>query len=214
MHMPCCRTSSSCCHRDLTGLRFGRWVVQSFAAKKGSHRLWLCCCDCGTQKPVFEGALLHGHSTQCLPCSWRHRTKSNKNMKSYVAWNRLRKLCALPQEWRDYEAFREALGEPPAENARLRKRDAALPHAPGNTYWGIPDGLPCSQRTSRKYRTLDIVWEDGLQRIRSAKTRHEKTRCIAAARSEGYTYEIIGIAAGLSRQAVFQVVRRHANRGR
>jgi hypothetical protein len=42
-----------------------------------------------------------------------------------------------------------------------------------------------------------------LKDIRLATTGDQIIRSMIAAKSEGYTYEIIGIAAGLSRQAVF-----------
>ena len=212
MHIPHARMSSPRYHRDLAGLRFGKWVVKAFAIKKGSSRLWLCRCDCGTEKSVFESGLVSGQSTRCLLCSWRERSKGNRHVKSYVAWTRLRKLGAMVEEWYDYKVFREDMGDPPTENARLRRLDMAVPHSPRNTYWAIPQTPPRLQRKSKKSRTTDVNQHKMLINIRSARTRDEQLRCILAARSEGYTYESIGIAAGISKQAVFQVIRRHANR--
>lgn len=204
-------TRPSRCRRDLAGLRFGKWVVRTFAGQKGTSRLWFCRCDCGTEKPVFEIALLAGRSTQCLPCSWKQRS-GNTDVKSHVAWKRLQDLGALPLEWHDSAAFRKSVGDPPAENARLRRRDNAMPHGPGNTYWAIPKRSGCSRRLRETSRTLDIAQHQTLMSIRLAKTRAETIRRVITARSEGYTYESIGIAAGLSRQAVFHIVKRHGDR--
>jgi len=38
--------------KDLTGERFGRWVVLSRAEDRGIRSCWLCKCDCGTIKVV------------------------------------------------------------------------------------------------------------------------------------------------------------------
>jgi hypothetical protein len=52
---------------DLTGRRFGRWVVLSY----GGHRkpdpniYWLCRCDCGTVKTIVGNSLRGGGSKSC-----------------------------------------------------------------------------------------------------------------------------------------------------
>ena len=46
--------------------------------------------------------------------------------------------------------------------------------------------------------------------IRSAPTRDEKIQCIIVARKKGYRYELIGIAAGMTRQAVHQIIKKYA----
>jgi hypothetical protein len=133
-------------------------------------------------------------------------------MKSYVAWRRLQKLGLLPEEWHDYEEFREALGDPPKRNARLRKRNAAMPHAPGNTYWGIVPSLSFAQRLRRNPKIADIARQQMLKSIRGARTRDEVIREIVAARLKGHTYQSIGIVAGMSRQSVFQIIRRYGGK--
>ena len=69
------RTASCGCSRqdvlaiDLTGQRFGRWVVlrrvklKLRASKRGSK--WECRCDCGTERAVSANALKHSGSTSC-----------------------------------------------------------------------------------------------------------------------------------------------------
>ena len=202
------------CARNLTGQRFGRWLVRGFAGIRSHSRLWLCRCDCGVEKPVFETALIGSQSTQCRRCSLISRSKrmrliSKGDAKSYMAWDRLRHLGSLPREWHAYEAFLEAVGDPPTENARLARHDITMPHAPGNTYWAIPQVPSYSRRTGKKYRTTDIVQDEILMSIRSAPTRDERIRCIIAARKKGYRYELIGIAAGMTRQAVHQIIKKY-----
>lgn len=72
-------TSCGCAHKDagkqrtedLTGQRFGRWIVlgqtdtRYSASGKTRSIMWLCQCDCGTIKPVGARALKTGMSTSC-----------------------------------------------------------------------------------------------------------------------------------------------------
>lgn len=51
--------------KDLTGLKFGRWVVARYANHRGSHRYWLCKCACGTEKQIQTSNLTSGASTSC-----------------------------------------------------------------------------------------------------------------------------------------------------
>lgn len=58
---------------DLTGMRFGRWLVNSWAGENnsGQRYLWLCRCDCGTERLVRGRALQAGRSRSCgCPDRW------------------------------------------------------------------------------------------------------------------------------------------------
>lgn len=52
--------------KDLTGIRYGRWVV---IERSGSNQyrksMWNCRCDCGITKTVSSLALLQGKSKSC-----------------------------------------------------------------------------------------------------------------------------------------------------
>ena len=55
---------------DLSGLRFGKWIVIKKGEKKsGGTTYWLCRCDCGKEKEVQRTSLIRGQSTQCTECS-------------------------------------------------------------------------------------------------------------------------------------------------
>lgn len=51
--------------QDLTGQRFGRWQVVSYAGPRGPHHYWNCACDCGTEKAVAKNSLTAGKSLSC-----------------------------------------------------------------------------------------------------------------------------------------------------
>lgn len=63
--------------RDLTGLRFGRLVVDSFVDKDNyGKNLWKCICDCGTIKIVMQSNL--AAKTYSCGCLNRERLRLNK----------------------------------------------------------------------------------------------------------------------------------------
>lgn len=51
---------------DLTGKRFGRWIViQRSENGKDWETRWLCQCDCGTERIVYKSSLVGGASKSC-----------------------------------------------------------------------------------------------------------------------------------------------------
>lgn len=56
--------------KDLTGQRFGRWIVlnraEDYISPKGHHvAQWHCKCDCGNHRNVLGSTLRHGKSKSC-----------------------------------------------------------------------------------------------------------------------------------------------------
>lgn len=58
---------------DLTGKKFGKWVVLNFDKIKNRLTYWLCKCDCGTEKSVNAASLKNKTSTGCSPCGKKKR---------------------------------------------------------------------------------------------------------------------------------------------
>ena len=52
---------------DLTGQRFGRWTIieRSYPNGKSNQVMWLCKCDCGTEKIVIGDTLKRGVTKSC-----------------------------------------------------------------------------------------------------------------------------------------------------
>jgi hypothetical protein len=136
--------------------------------------------------------------------------------KIYRVWRNLRQLGKLPKEWQDFDAFRKSVGDPPDEKACFTRYDYAKPHSPQNTFWMSPallkdpafhDSLKQLRKKSREKR---VAHEEPLMRIRNAKDRDERIRCIIAARKAGYTCELIGLAAKVTFQRVQQILLRES----
>ena len=51
--------------KDLTGMRFGRLVVDSFKGREGNKTLWNCTCDCGNKCIASTSGLTMGSTTSC-----------------------------------------------------------------------------------------------------------------------------------------------------
>ena len=66
---------------DMTGRRFGDWLVlqKAESSKKGAK--WLCQCDCGTKQEIYGSILRAGNSKSCRECACRKRR--NKSTGGY-----------------------------------------------------------------------------------------------------------------------------------
>lgn len=72
--------------KDLTGHRNGRLVaVRCIGAKKGGHALWLCRCDCGSEKVVQSNNLQRDSGTKSCGCLRREAAAAR--LKRDGAWN-------------------------------------------------------------------------------------------------------------------------------
>jgi hypothetical protein len=195
---------------DLTGMRFGKWTVLKYAGQRirchggqrFSTRMWLCRCDCGVQKEVPHYNLTGGLSKKCQQCCrTRHGMSSTK---IYERWRRLRESGQLPKEWQDFDAFRKAIGDPPDKKAYLTRFDRTKPHSPRNTFWMYPALLQNDpallQRLRKKLKEERVAHDKTLLRIRNAKSRDERNRCMIAARKAGYSCGLIGMAANVTTQ--------------
>jgi len=194
---------------DLTGMRFGKWLVLKDAGMRvyspGGRRylrhMWLCRCDCGTQQELYRGNLTGGRSTRCRRC--RKVQHGVYHTQLYYAWTSMKRSRQLPREWREFDAFRKAVGEPPSSKAHLRRYDRTKPHSAENTLWATPAQL---RQIRKKFNEESVVHHPVLMKIRNATSKDEMIRCMVAARKAGYSREMLGIAAGLTHQRVYQIL--------
>lgn len=68
---------------NLVNLRFGRLVVrENLGCDSHGNRHWLCECDCGSFKKIFQGSLLNKKTLSC-GCLQRERTSEANTQHSY-----------------------------------------------------------------------------------------------------------------------------------
>ncbi len=141
------------------------------------------------------------------------RRTGRKFTKPYIAWKQLRKRASLPLEWTAYDDFIRVVGEPPVKDARLSRHDLTRPHGAGNTYWAIPKGVPPARQIRLKLKERYITQNETLLKIRNAKSRCAMIRFMAAARKAGFCYQLIGLAAGVTRQRAHQIIAKYSAKG-
>lgn len=145
--------------RNLTGMRFGRWVVE-FQSGKSPTR-WRCRCDCGTARDVRATDLTGNKTTGCRQC-WKsplnnlsHGHTVGKQSPTYIAWLAMRQRCNYPghKNYADYggrgirvcdrwlgpdgfATFLADMGEKPGRGYTLdRFPDPNGDYRPGNVRW-------------------------------------------------------------------------------
>jgi len=79
---------------DLSGKKFGRWTVKSYAkADNRGDALWECVCDCGTERLV-RGFQLTGGDTKSCGCSLEARIIYHTPEEKLAGRRRASRICA------------------------------------------------------------------------------------------------------------------------
>lgn len=165
---------------DITGQRFGRFIVVSFAVIKGGKSHWLCRCDCGIEKIVSGWNLKHpssSHRTQSCGCLRRESVAKSRRKHGeagvsaeYRTWVSLRGRCNCPtnKKYNDYggrgikalypsfEAFLEDMGRRPSPGHSIDRRDNDGNYEPGNCRWATKKEQARNQRPKRLARTANV----------------------------------------------------------
>lgn len=101
--------------KDLVGQKFGRLTVLKFSHRNQySKKYWLCKCECGTEKAVYESHLTNGYILSC-GCLMRQRGRENglhnrkhgfTNNKLFIVWGEMKKRCYNPncKDFKNYGA--------------------------------------------------------------------------------------------------------------
>lgn len=137
---------------DLTGQRFARWEVLSYAG----NLHWLCRCECGTEKHVHGASLRRGATSGCIRCHpgrSNRRTHGMKKTRLYNIWCGMKRRCLLKTdaayphyggrgitvclEWRDnFKSFATwAYANGYSDDLTLDRKNNNLGYEPGNCRW-------------------------------------------------------------------------------
>ena len=158
---------------DLTGHRFGRWVVLGHAPKRDRLLMERCRCDCGTERLIPRQRLLRGASNSC-GCRNRERIKvantthgestASGETRLYRIWTHMKGRCAdetdevygkhgirVCPEWSaSYEVFRDwAHANGYAPNLTIDRVDNDANYEPANCRWATRAEQARNRRTTR-----------------------------------------------------------------
>lgn len=139
---------------DLTGRRYGQWLVLGPGAK---HKFWRCRCACGAERDVVGGNLREGLSRSCgcvkdRKTGERFRKHGGTKTRLYRAWMNMRGRCNSPNrpdfhhyggrgiticaEWNDFAAFEAwALANGYDKTLTLDRIDGDQGYSPDNCRW-------------------------------------------------------------------------------
>lgn len=160
---------------DLTGHRFGRYVVLAFAGRGSrSKPRWLCRCDCGVEKIVGGSNL--GRKTRSCGCLYRERRytanlrhgdfRGGRRTKEYRAWESMKRRCLSPKaqsyrwygkrgirvcdEWlHDFPAFLKHIGRAPSPKHSIDRIESDGNYEPGNVRWATATEQSRNRRCCR-----------------------------------------------------------------
>lgn len=143
--------------QDLTGRRFGEWIVIRFGEKRKKLIYWLCRCPCGAESLVYSGNLTSGKSSRCETCRRRDcgvkPGMASKHPAEYRTWLGMRRRCyeeshieyhrygaigiAVCEAWRcSFETFFADMGpRPSALHSIDRFPNGRGNYEPGNCRW-------------------------------------------------------------------------------
>lgn len=126
---------------DLTGTRFGRLLVTSYAGRQARNTYWNCLCDCGRFRRVGAANLKRAYTMSC-GCLRKERSEERlrvhglQSSPEYSAWQRMIQCCTnsnhkdfhrfggrgvtVCREWRhDFKRFLADKGHKPTKRHRL-----------------------------------------------------------------------------------------------
>jgi hypothetical protein len=150
--------------RNLTGERFGRLAVKSFAGKdKHGRSTWLCRCDCGRKTTVEMSQLVTGRTQSCgclkqeilAQRSTKHgHAQRVRRSAEYRSWCAMHTRChneksqdypeyggrgiTVCQRWGKFENFLADMGRKPSPKHTLERTKTNGDYEPSNCCWAIP----------------------------------------------------------------------------
>jgi len=161
---------------DLTGNVYGLWTVVKFAGRRNRKALWLCRCECGSEKTQFGDNLTKGQTKSCgcnkgamiASQKIKYENKYSHSIIEYRIWCAIKTRCynknnpayrlygavgvTMNEEWKSsFLAFLRDMGHCPGPEYSIdRYPDNRGNYEPGNCRWATPIEQSQNRRNNRK----------------------------------------------------------------
>lgn len=155
---------------DLTGRKFERWTVLSYAGKRGKHTYWNCLCVCGSIESVYSSNLTRGLTLSCgCLCKERtgdaNRTHGLTRAPEYKTWAGMKRRClnkrdvnypnyggrgiTICENWlKSFETFFSDMGPKPSSDHSIERRSNDIGYEPDNCFWATVVQQANNKRTN------------------------------------------------------------------
>lgn len=159
---------------DLIGQKFGRLtVIKKGPKKQGGKQYWMCKCECGNTKSVYQYNLISGQTQSC-GCLQKEIAKSNLTKHGfsktpiYKIWEAMKRRCDSPKsqryasyggrgitycaDWKTFEGFYQwasTSGYKPGMS--IERVDVDKNYCPENCKWIPLKDQPKNKTTSDRY---------------------------------------------------------------
>jgi hypothetical protein len=169
---------------DLTGQRFSRLTALYIDARSGTHRAWVCSCDCGESVSVLTSELI-SESTKSCGCLKKDveiqpRTHGLSKSPEYRVWINMKSRCFNPthvsypnyggrgidvcDQWRhSFETFLQDMGNRPSSRHSIERKDPNGHYHPSNCCWATSGEQARNKRT-----TVLVCWDDHVMSLKDA----------------------------------------------
>jgi hypothetical protein len=172
--------------KNINGQRFGRLTVIAQAPSTNNGVMWMCKCDCGTEKPVLGTSLRAGRTLSCgcyakdVNAARCHKHGLAWKTDEYGTWTAMRHRCSnsnstnyhlygargirVCDRWDDFALFLQDMGPKPSKKHSIDRIDNDGNYCPENCRWATAK----QQSHNSRRCVLSVGSASEIRRMRSA----------------------------------------------